>query len=74
MFTNERYAYSLPKWTRYNTFLKEKIIDSFIFLNFKSIKELPLGAIVGSSSIRRKAQLLSIRSDLNVVEFRKCSN
>ena len=60
-----------PNGLGINTFLKrEDYRDSFISLNFKSIKELPLGAIVGSSSIRRKAQLLSIRSDLNVVEFR----
>ena len=54
-----------------NTFLKrEDFRDSFVSLNYNSINELPVGAVVGSSSIRRRAQLLSIRPDLKVVEFR----
>ena len=54
-----------------NTFLKrEDFRDSFVSLKYNSINELPVGAVVGSSSIRRKAQLLSIRPDLKVVEFR----
>ena len=35
-----------------------------------SIEDLPRGAVVGTSSPRRKAQLLSIRPDLKVVPFR----
>lgn len=37
---------------------------------FASIAELPHGAVVGSSSVRRQAQLKTIRPDLNVVQFR----
>ena len=32
--------------------------------------DLPSGAVVGTSSLRRRAQLLNYRPDLNVVEFR----
>ena len=54
-----------------NTFLKrEDFRDSFVSLKYKLINDLPVGAVVGSSSIRRRAQLLSIRPDLKVVEFR----
>ena len=60
-----------PNGLGINTFLKrEDFRDSFVSLKYNSINELPNGAVVGSSSIRRKAQLLSIRSDLQVVEFR----
>ena len=60
-----------PNGLGINTFLKrEDFRDSFVSLKYNSINELPSGAVVGSSSIRRKAQLLSIRSDLKVVEFR----
>ncbi|MFY0633926.1 MAG: hydroxymethylbilane synthase [Vannielia sp.] len=44
--------------------------DAFITLDGKSLVELPQGAVVGTSSLRRKAQLLHKRPDLQVVEFR----
>jgi hydroxymethylbilane synthase len=34
------------------------------------IAELPKAAVIGTSSVRRKAQLLARRSDLRVVDFR----
>lgn len=34
------------------------------------IADLPKGAVVGTSSLRRKAQLLARRSDLKIVDFR----
>ena len=37
---------------------------------FNKISDLPKGCTVGTSSLRRKAQLLAQRPDLNVVEFR----
>jgi hydroxymethylbilane synthase len=37
---------------------------------WKSIAELPNGAVVGTSSLRRKAQLLAARPDLKAVTFR----
>ena len=44
--------------------------DAFISNKFNSIAELPRGAIVGTSSLRRRAQLLSIRSDLQIRDLR----
>ncbi len=44
--------------------------DAFVSLKYSGLAELPDGAVVGSSSLRRKAQLLHRRPDLKVVEFR----
>jgi hydroxymethylbilane synthase len=44
--------------------------DAFISLRHGSLAALPPGAVVGTSSLRRKAQLLHVRPDLRVVDFR----
>lgn len=44
--------------------------DAFISLKHANIAALPTGAIVGTSSLRRKSQVLSIRPDLSVIDFR----
>lgn len=44
--------------------------DAFISLVARSVAELPHGAIVGSSSVRRTAQLLRLRPDTKAVLFR----
>ena len=44
--------------------------DAFIGVAAKSIMELPPGAAVGSSSLRRQALILRMRPDLRVVGFR----
>jgi hydroxymethylbilane synthase len=49
---------------------REDVRDAFISPKYKTIAELPEGATVGTSSLRRRAQLLNRRPDLNVVEFR----
>lgn len=49
---------------------REDVRDAFISRKYASISELPLGAVVGTSSLRRRAQLLSKRPDLKLVEFR----
>jgi len=49
---------------------REDITDSFISPKYKSILDLPIGSTVGTSSLRRRAQLLNKRKDLKVVEFR----
>jgi hydroxymethylbilane synthase len=49
---------------------REDVRDAFISFKYKSISELPQGAIVGTSSLRRRAQLAQIRPDLELVEFR----
>lgn len=44
--------------------------DAFISSVYSGIDQLPEGAVVGTSSLRRKAQLLNKRPDLKIVEFR----
>ena len=44
--------------------------DAFVSNRFGSIEELPRGARVGTSSLRRRAQLLALRSDLTVENLR----
>ncbi|MEP4196544.1 MAG: hydroxymethylbilane synthase [Aliishimia sp.] len=49
---------------------REDVRDAFISPTLNSIAALETGATVGTSSLRRRAQLLHRRPDLNVVEFR----
>jgi hydroxymethylbilane synthase len=49
---------------------REDVRDAFISPALGSIADLAPGAVVGTSSLRRRAQLLNRRPDLNVVEFR----
>lgn len=49
---------------------REDMRDAFISRQFSAIQDLPEGAVVGTSSLRRRAQLLARRPDLRVVEFR----
>jgi hydroxymethylbilane synthase len=49
---------------------REDAHDVFISRNFPSISQLPNDARVATSSIRRRAQLLAKRSDLQVEEIR----
>ncbi len=49
---------------------REDTRDAFISPSTQGIADLPSGAVVGSSSLRRRAQLLNKRPDLKVVEFR----
>lgn len=44
--------------------------DVFVSLKYARIAELPAGAVVGTSSSRRCAQLSAFRPDLKLVEFR----
>lgn len=44
--------------------------DAFLSPSAASIRDLPQGAVVGSSSIRRQAQLKRLRPDLEVVMYR----
>ncbi len=61
----------LPDGLEISTLLpREDVRDAFISRKYKSIAELPKGAVVGSSSLRRRAQLAAIRPDLELVEFR----
>lgn len=49
---------------------REDVRDAFVSPTLSGIADLAQGAVVGTSSLRRKAQLLNRRPDLNVVEFR----
>lgn len=49
---------------------REDVRDAFVSPHVSSISELPMGATVGSSSLRRRAQLAHRRPDLKLVEFR----
>lgn len=44
--------------------------DALLIKNGNSIDDLPENAIVGTSSLRRKAQILKVRPDLRVVDLR----
>lgn len=44
--------------------------DAFVSTHYESFAALPNGARVGTSSLRRQAQLKSLRRDLEFVEFR----
>ncbi|MBP8185469.1 MAG: hydroxymethylbilane synthase [Pseudomonas sp.] len=40
--------------------------DAFVSNTFASLDELPAGSVVGTSSLRRQAQLLAVRPDLKI--------
>lgn len=44
--------------------------DAFVSNKYPSIESLPQGAVLGTSSLRRKAQLLAARPDLKIVDLR----
>jgi hydroxymethylbilane synthase len=61
----------LPEGLVVNSILeRENPFDVMLSLKYDSISDLKKGAIVGTSSSRRKAMLLSLRPDLEVVNFR----
>jgi hydroxymethylbilane synthase len=49
---------------------REDARDAFISLKHASLDALPAGSTVGTSSLRRKSQLLHARPDLRVIDFR----
>ena len=49
---------------------REDVRDAFVSPRLTGWAELPEGAVAGTSSLRRRAQLLNRRPDLQVVEFR----
>lgn len=44
--------------------------DVFLSHKYKTLEELPIGAVVGTTSLRRRMQLLSKRPDLKVKDLR----
>jgi hydroxymethylbilane synthase len=62
---------TMPKGLELGAVLpREDVRDAFISLKYKALSGLPAGAVVGTSSLRRRAQLKHRRPDLEVVEFR----
>lgn len=60
-----------PKGLLLDSYLpREDPRDAFISPGSKGLGDLQSGAVVGTSSLRRKAQILLHRPDLKVVEFR----
>jgi len=60
-----------PEGLILDTYLpREDVRDAFVSLGGGALSGLAQGALVGTSSLRRKAQLLARRPDLQIVEFR----
>lgn len=49
---------------------RENPYDAFVSTKYQSLAELPPGAVIGTCSLRRHSQLLSVRSDLNILPVR----
>ncbi len=49
---------------------REDARDAFLSMKAENIESLPEGAVVGTSSVRRAAQLLAMRPDVQIVPFR----
>jgi hydroxymethylbilane synthase len=61
----------LPDGLMISAFLpREDPRDAFIGRHVTGLLDLPAGATIGSSSLRRQAQIKKLRPDLNVVMFR----
>ena len=60
-----------PEGLELDCFLpREDVRDAFVSPGVARLADLPEGAVVGSSSLRRRAQLAHRRPDLRLVEFR----
>ena len=61
----------LPDGLILSTFLpREDVRDVFISDTASNLNDLKMGATVGTASLRRRAQALAIRPDLNIITFR----
>ncbi|PIE60691.1 MAG: hydroxymethylbilane synthase [Desulfobulbus propionicus] len=49
---------------------REESADAFVSTRYASFESLPQGAVIGTSSLRRKAQLSALRPDLNITDLR----
>ena len=52
------------------TLPREDVRDAFLSRSVRHLRDLPMGATLGSSSLRRRAQVRLLRPDLKLVEFR----
>jgi len=61
----------LPEGLGITAFLpREDVRDAFISPKAKTLRDLPHGAVVGSSSLRRQAMVKRLRPDIEVVMYR----
>lgn len=61
----------LPEGQRFVAFMeREDAREGFLSPHGKSLSDLPQGARVGTASLRREAQTLSLRPDVEIVTFR----
>lgn len=61
----------LPEGLMVGAVLKRgDVRDAFISAKGVGLRDLPAGAVVGSSSLRRQAQIRRLRPDLEVIDFR----
>ncbi len=61
----------LPDGLEISCYLKrEDVRDAFLSPKAKTLLELPQGAVLGSSSLRRQAQVKRLRPDIQVVTYR----
>ena len=44
--------------------------DAFVSVHYDTMEDLPHGARIGTSSLRRRAQLLAVRPDLEILDLR----
>jgi hydroxymethylbilane synthase len=64
-------ATRLPDGLTISTMLpREDVRDAWLSPTAQTLADLPTGALVGTSSLRRQAQVLRLRPDLKVVQFR----
>ncbi len=49
---------------------REDVRDAFLSFKAKNIMDLPHGAVVGTSSLRRQSQIRHLRPDLEVITYR----
>ena len=49
---------------------REEPFDAFVSNKYNHFKDLPVGAKIGTSSLRRSAQILSVRPDLEIENLR----
>ncbi len=50
--------------------VREDPRDAFISLQYERVEDMPAGARLGTASLRRQAQMLSVRPDLDIVMIR----
>ncbi len=62
---------TLAEGTRIAACLKRELpFDAFVSIKYKSIDELPDGSVIGTSSLRRSAQLILYKPDLKIKTLR----